>query len=181
MATVRYLVRDVDDALPFYEALGFTITQRWGPPFVMLAREDLTLWLSGPGSSASRPLPTGPFPSPEAGTVGDRSQDLEASWRCASRGRDSVASRSRVPAGGKCSSRPLRHPIELFEAAGVRPPRQHPGSGMIDPAQAAVGPARSAWASDEWRSHERRRGCPTAGRRLHLSRSDRFVSSSASE
>ena len=64
MATVRYLVKDVDAALPFYEALGFSITERWGPPFVMLARGDLTLWLSGPGTSASRPLPDGSIPGP---------------------------------------------------------------------------------------------------------------------
>ena len=64
MATIRYLVRDVDAALPFYEALGFAVTERWGPPFVMLQRGDLALWLSGPGSSASRPLPNGSIPSP---------------------------------------------------------------------------------------------------------------------
>lgn len=38
MATIRYLVNDVDAALPFYAALGFVETQRWGPPFAMLAR-----------------------------------------------------------------------------------------------------------------------------------------------
>ena len=54
MATVRYLVKDVDASLPFYEALGFKVTERWGPPFVMLARDDLTLWPSGPGTSQSR-------------------------------------------------------------------------------------------------------------------------------
>lgn len=64
MATIRYLVRDVDAALPFYEVLGFAVTERWGPPFVMLARGDLTLWLSGPGTSAARPLPDGSVPQP---------------------------------------------------------------------------------------------------------------------
>src|SRR3954452_7114588 len=62
MANVRYLVRDVDEALPFYEALGFVVSERWGPPFAMLAREDLSLWLSGPESSAARPLPDGTVP-----------------------------------------------------------------------------------------------------------------------
>ena len=33
MAVVRYLVRDVESSLPFYEALGFSVTERWGPPF----------------------------------------------------------------------------------------------------------------------------------------------------
>lgn len=64
MATVRYLVKDVDAALPFYGALGFSVTERWGPPFVMLARDDLSLWLSGPGTSAARHLPDGSAPQP---------------------------------------------------------------------------------------------------------------------
>jgi hypothetical protein len=49
MATIRYLVSDVDAALPFYVALGFTLADRWGPPFAMVKRGDLQLWLSGPG------------------------------------------------------------------------------------------------------------------------------------
>jgi len=64
MAIVRYLVKDVDASLPFYLALGFEEVERWGPPFVMLARGDLTLWLSGPGSSASKPLADGSVPTP---------------------------------------------------------------------------------------------------------------------
>jgi catechol 2,3-dioxygenase-like lactoylglutathione lyase family enzyme len=64
MATVRYLVKDVDEAIPFYAALGFELTERWGPPFAMVARGDLTLWLSGPGSSAAKPLPSGSVPEP---------------------------------------------------------------------------------------------------------------------
>ena len=46
MATVRYLVHDVDASLPFYTALGFEIADRWGPPFVILKRLDVELWLS---------------------------------------------------------------------------------------------------------------------------------------
>jgi len=64
MATVRYLVNDVDASLPFYSALGFAVAERWGPPFVMLALGDLTLWLSGPGTSASKPLADGAVPVP---------------------------------------------------------------------------------------------------------------------
>ena len=62
MATVRYLVKDVDASLPFYAALGFSVKERWGPPFAMLALGDLTLWLSGPGTSASKPLADGSVP-----------------------------------------------------------------------------------------------------------------------
>ncbi|HTN50688.1 MAG TPA: VOC family protein [Burkholderiaceae bacterium] len=64
MATVRYLVKDVDVALPFYAALGFSQKERWGPPFAILEKGDLQLWLSGPGTSASRQLADGSTPSP---------------------------------------------------------------------------------------------------------------------
>lgn len=65
MAVIRYLVNDVDVALQFYtNVLGFEVVERWGPPFAMVKRGDLTLWLSGPGSSASRPLADGSKPVP---------------------------------------------------------------------------------------------------------------------
>jgi catechol 2,3-dioxygenase-like lactoylglutathione lyase family enzyme len=60
MAVIRYLVNDVDAALEFYIGiLGFELVEKWGPPFAMVKHGDLTLWLSGPGSSASRPLADG--------------------------------------------------------------------------------------------------------------------------
>ncbi len=62
MATVRYMVRDVDAALPFYEARGFTLTDRCGPPFAIVERSDLALWLSGPGTSAAKPMADGAKP-----------------------------------------------------------------------------------------------------------------------
>ena len=65
MAVIRYLVNDVDVALEFYiNILGFELVEKWGPPFAMVKRGDLTLWLSGPGSSASRPLADGSKPGP---------------------------------------------------------------------------------------------------------------------
>jgi catechol 2,3-dioxygenase-like lactoylglutathione lyase family enzyme len=65
MAVVRYLVADVDAAAAFYiDVLGFELVEKWGPPFAMVKRGDLTLWLSGPGSSASRPLADGSRPVP---------------------------------------------------------------------------------------------------------------------
>jgi len=63
MAVVRYLVADVDAAVAFYTGvLDFELIKRWGPPFAMVKRGDLTLWLSGPGSSASQPLANGSKP-----------------------------------------------------------------------------------------------------------------------
>ena len=64
MAIVRYLVHDVGAAVEFYALLGFALEARWGPPFAIVKRADLQLWLSGPGTSASRPLQDGSRPAP---------------------------------------------------------------------------------------------------------------------
>jgi len=64
MAIIRYLVRDVDVALPFYEALGFMLADRWGPPFAIVERGDLQIWLSGPDTSAAKAMPDGALPAP---------------------------------------------------------------------------------------------------------------------
>lgn len=65
MATIRYIVDDVDQALDFYVGkLGFTLEQRLGPPFAMITKGDLRLWLSGPGTSARRAMPDGREPEP---------------------------------------------------------------------------------------------------------------------
>jgi len=65
MAIVRYLVADVDAAVGFYTVhLGFTLERKMGPAFAIVARDDLELWLSGPQSSAARPVPDGRRPEP---------------------------------------------------------------------------------------------------------------------
>ncbi len=65
MATIRYLVDDVDVAVAFYtEWLGFTLVERWGPPFAIVGKDDLQLWLSGPQTSAAKPMPDGRQPVP---------------------------------------------------------------------------------------------------------------------
>ena len=65
MASVRYLVRDVDEAVAFYtERLGFELQQQFGPAMAITRRGDLTLWLAGPGASAARPMPDGRKPQP---------------------------------------------------------------------------------------------------------------------
>ena len=65
MAVVRYIVPDVDEAVGFYtERLGFELVQRFGPAFAIVARDGLSLWLSGPQSSAARPMPDGRIPEP---------------------------------------------------------------------------------------------------------------------
>jgi catechol 2,3-dioxygenase-like lactoylglutathione lyase family enzyme len=49
VATVRYLVDDVDASITFYcRHLGFREVMHPAPPFAMLVREDLRLLLSAP-------------------------------------------------------------------------------------------------------------------------------------
>jgi catechol 2,3-dioxygenase-like lactoylglutathione lyase family enzyme len=65
MATVRYLVDDVEKSIQFYsELLGFKVLQQFGPAMAMVSKSDLTLWLAGPPSSAARPMPNGDKPVP---------------------------------------------------------------------------------------------------------------------
>ena len=64
MGTIRYLVDDVDAALAFYRALGFRLSDRWGPPFAIVKRKGISLWLSGPGTSARKALKSGAVPVP---------------------------------------------------------------------------------------------------------------------
>jgi catechol 2,3-dioxygenase-like lactoylglutathione lyase family enzyme len=65
MATIRYLVRDVDEAIAFYtEGLGFERVRQFGPAMAILRRGDLTLWLAGPSASAAKPMPDGRRPEP---------------------------------------------------------------------------------------------------------------------
>lgn len=122
MAVIRYLVSDVDVGVEFYtNILGFELVEKWGPPFAMVKRGDLTLWLSGPGSSASRPL-------------SDDSKPAPGGWNRLVLETDDLASlvakltqfgahfRSEIVAGpgGKqvLVNDPSGNPIELFESSG---------------------------------------------------------------
>jgi catechol 2,3-dioxygenase-like lactoylglutathione lyase family enzyme len=65
MVSVRYMVDDVDAAIDFYtKHLGFTLRMSAAPAFADVARGRLRLLLSGPSSSAGRPMPDGTVPSP---------------------------------------------------------------------------------------------------------------------
>jgi catechol 2,3-dioxygenase-like lactoylglutathione lyase family enzyme len=119
--TVRYLVDDVDAALPFYRALGFRLVDRWGPPFAVMKGQGLTLWLAGPGTSARKELASGAPPSPGGwNRIVVETKDLDATLAKA------------VAAGGKPRSKPIKgpggrqvlvddpsgNPVEVFEARG---------------------------------------------------------------
>jgi catechol 2,3-dioxygenase-like lactoylglutathione lyase family enzyme len=62
---VRYMVDDVDAAVAWYtQHLGFTLLSKQAPAFADVALGSLRLLLSGPKSSAGRPMPDGERPGP---------------------------------------------------------------------------------------------------------------------
>lgn len=64
MISVRYMVDDVGKAVDFYtKFLGFEVLLN-SPAFADVARGKLRLLLSGPMSSAARPMPDGAKPVP---------------------------------------------------------------------------------------------------------------------
>lgn len=62
---VRYMVNDVSEALDFYtKHFGFEPVGPSSPAFAAVTRNNLRLLLSGPQSSAGRPMPDGAQPGP---------------------------------------------------------------------------------------------------------------------
>jgi catechol 2,3-dioxygenase-like lactoylglutathione lyase family enzyme len=65
LVSVRYMVDDVATAIDFYtKHLGFTLRTSAAPAFADVVRGQLRLLLSGPRSSAGRPMPDGTVPAP---------------------------------------------------------------------------------------------------------------------
>lgn len=65
LASVRYIVDDVDKAVDFYTThLGFTVGINASPAFAEVLRGPLRLLLSGPTSSGARPMSDGATPVP---------------------------------------------------------------------------------------------------------------------
>jgi Glyoxalase/Bleomycin resistance protein/Dioxygenase superfamily len=60
LVNVRYMVDDVD----YTTHLGFTLLSSMAPAFADVRRGNLRLLLSGPRSSAGRPMPDGRKPAP---------------------------------------------------------------------------------------------------------------------
>src|SRR5918999_1478138 len=92
MATVsvRYIVSNVDEAIPFYrDMLGFKVDMHPAPPFAALSRGDLRLFLNQPGAGgAGQSMPDGQNPEPGGWNriqleVDDLAGEVEA---CATRG-----------------------------------------------------------------------------------------------
>jgi catechol 2,3-dioxygenase-like lactoylglutathione lyase family enzyme len=65
LVNVRYMVDDVEKAVDFYTThFGFTVGTNAVPAFADVVRGRLRLLLSGPRSSAGRPMPDGRTPEP---------------------------------------------------------------------------------------------------------------------
>jgi catechol 2,3-dioxygenase-like lactoylglutathione lyase family enzyme len=65
IVNVRYMVDDVERAVAWYTThLGFALLSKQAPAFADVARGPLRLLLSGPRSSAGRPMADGAQPKP---------------------------------------------------------------------------------------------------------------------
>jgi catechol 2,3-dioxygenase-like lactoylglutathione lyase family enzyme len=126
MATVnvRYMVDDVDAAVDFYTShFGFEVLSSAAPAFADVARDDLRLLLSGPESSAGRPMPDGEKPGPGGwNRIEFVVEDIEAEVeRLRSEGvrfRNDVV---RGPGGSQILAEdPAGNVVELFEPAERR-------------------------------------------------------------
>ena len=120
-AVVRYQIQDMDRAVAFYtEHLGFELKQRSGAVFATVARGDLHLLLSGPGSSGSRPMPDGRRQEPGGWNrivlfVDDIDSTIAALRAAGSRFRNEVEV---GPGGKQIQVEDLDgNPIELHESA----------------------------------------------------------------
>ena len=65
LVNVRYMVDDVQTAVDFYtEHFDFAVRTSAAPAFADVVRGNLRLLISGPKSSAGRPMPDGRTPEP---------------------------------------------------------------------------------------------------------------------
>jgi catechol 2,3-dioxygenase-like lactoylglutathione lyase family enzyme len=119
---VRYIVSDVDAALPFYtELLGFQIDMHPAPGFAMLSRGNLQLMLNRPGAGgAGQAMPDGQSPAPGGWNriqleVEDLVDTVEQLKRAGARFRNQIVNGN----GGQqiLIEDPSGNPIELFQPA----------------------------------------------------------------
>lgn len=122
--SIRYIVNDVDAAIPFYTTgLGFKVDMHPAPGFAALSRGDLQLLLNKPGAGgAGQAMPDGQLPRPGGWNriqieVNDLAATVDRLKAMNYRFRNDIV----VGNGGKqiLLEDPSGNPIELFE-----PPRR---------------------------------------------------------
>ena len=123
LVSVRYIVDDVDAAIAFYtEHFGFTVLSNASPAFADVVRGRLRLLLSGPASSAGRPMPDGRRPEPGGWNrihliVDDIASEVERLRAAGLTFRNDIVS---GPGGQQILlDDPAGNPIELFQPAGA--------------------------------------------------------------
>jgi len=122
LVNVRYMVDDVENAVAFYTThFGFTVRSNAAPAFADVTRGSLRLLLSGPKSSAGRPMPDGRTPGPGGWNrihfiVEDIVAEVERLRAAGLMFRNDIVS---GPGGRQILLEdPAGNPIELFQPAG---------------------------------------------------------------
>ena len=124
MVNVRYMVDDVQAAVDFYTGhLGFALRSTAAPAFADVVRGPLRLLLSGPASSAGRPMPDGATPAAGGwNRIHLIVDDIEA--EVARLGAEGVSFRNEIVTGpgGKqiLAEDPSGNVVELFQPADSR-------------------------------------------------------------
>jgi catechol 2,3-dioxygenase-like lactoylglutathione lyase family enzyme len=121
LVNVRYMVDDVEKAVDFYTTVfGFTVRTNFAPAFADVVRGNLRLLLSGPKSSAGRPMPDGRRPEPGGWNrihfiVDDIDAEIERLRAADVKFRNEVVS---GPGGRQILAEdPAGNPIEVFQPA----------------------------------------------------------------
>jgi predicted enzyme related to lactoylglutathione lyase len=118
--SVRYIVSDVDEAIPFYtEMLGFQVDMHPSPAFASLSKDNLRLLLNRPGAGgAGQAMSDGQIPAPGGWNriqieVEDLTATVEKLRNAGCKFRNEIV----IGNGGKqiLVNDPSGNPIELFE------------------------------------------------------------------